>query len=339
MPGRDEFGLPTVPPEEDQEFGFLEDDAQPPAPQPIEEVEAPLFTGLPTEEEAPESPEVEVPETLYANKYRSVEALEKGYREMQDLQRRTAERAKIYEQAKAEADLRAKQYEQTLRKVLQTQIMAKQAPPVQPTPQVDEWGNPVPPQPQPGVTPEQFLPVVDALVQNRMRESEQMTRTRMDYERAKQDAESAVMGFYESHPDVEMYGEMDAMMHDTIQTLNDSWTDSVLDIRNPDSLEVAYEAAKDPQLLKVLQMNPRYVDDEEGMKLARLTAALLRGEEAPTPQTAQVPASMVGQRRPFVEKAATVANPTAERQLDEFDEAVAEYRKHRARGGETIFFE
>src|ERR1041384_7157238 len=100
MPERDAFGLPTVPDDESDEFAFLKD-AEPaaPAPEAPAEGEAPVepAPAKVTPEEAPapaETVEGETPPQLLAGRYQSVEELEKGYRELRDLHRRTAERAK-----------------------------------------------------------------------------------------------------------------------------------------------------------------------------------------------------------------------------------------------------
>jgi hypothetical protein len=149
---------------------------------------------------------------------------------------------------------------------------------------------------------------------------------------------ASIMGFYEAHPEVEPRGTLDSDIKDTLDALGEAWRDWEPDVSNPATLEIAYEATKDPALLAVLKKNPAYIDDEDGMKLARFEAAILRGEPI-TQNTAQVPASAVGTRKPIVEKASTVSpNASADAPLDPWQEAVQEYRKSEQSGfGDSVF--
>jgi len=357
MPGRDVFDLPTVPILDDPEFGFLQDEPAQQTPTPEEEPVVSPEVEEPVPQESPEvSSELSEPsepsETLeeappepylYAGKYKDDKALEQAYLDLRRLQTRTAERSKIAEMRVQEIEGRARQLEETLRRAIPYVQRAMAAPaPAQPQPpQADMWGEPVgetarqqPTQSQPQLTPE----ILDLIIRERLGQYQAQTQAKMEAETEAQTALENVMSFYENHPDVEMYGEGDALMFETVTALNNAWGDSHVDLSNPEVLEVVYEAAKDPELLKILQLNPRLFDDDAGMKLARFQANLLRSGETTQPQVQQVPASQVGQRKPFVESASPGATPPASTQLDEFDEAVQAYRKARARTGDSVFF-
>ena len=72
---------------------------------------------------------------------------------------------------------------------------------------------------------------------------------------------------------------------------------------------------------------------------ARFEAALLRGETPISMQTVQGPVSQVRQRKPVTERASTGGTPEgADRPLNEFEQAVLEYRKTKKAGfGDSVF--
>lgn len=342
---RDIFGLPTEEVETNPEFAFLADNPpeeeivpetappEEPAPEPAT---APAEPAPPADTPEPEAaPEPEVPAVLYAGKYQSVEELEKGYKEIRDLQRRTAERAKSYEgQSEALAE-RTRLLEDSLRRALPLLQQQQQRPP-----------EGYDPGEQPGLTPQQIAPLVEQIVDARVTQMKEGLQTQQTVDQSVRDAERAVNGFYERHPEVEVRGQLDNDITETITNLNNAWekTGTVVDISDDDALDIAYEAAKRPALRQVLELQPDFIDSDAGMELARFQASILEGQSIT--QTSQaVPASQVGQtvgqRKPVTESASTGAtSPNADTPLDEFDQAVLAYRRasQANRGGESVFF-
>jgi len=334
MPEQDIFGLPTTPPEENTEdFPWLseEDPAVVGPPQAPAEEEEPPAEETPAapeaEEEAPATEEQEEEPAQeevrrWAGKYTSPEELEKGYRELRDLWRRTSERAKVYEQQNASILNKARELEHTLQQVMP---MVQQATAQRQAPQYDEFGNPVTP-PQPQLAPQQTQAYIDQMVAKRMQEMQGQMYQQANAAAERNAALRAVRDFYERHQ-IEENDDVDSALFETVTTLNDAWSDGDLDISNPDSLEIALEATNRPALRKVLELNPSYVDSDAGMELARFQASLLEGN-AITQQTSAVPASQVGKsRKPAVERASGgsdsgTVNPAG----DPWLEAVAEHR-------------
>jgi hypothetical protein len=356
MVERDAFGIPVPEPEGEDEFAFLKDPA-PDKPAPAADnaqegdasTEAPAEPGpAPVQEPvAPPTPGTETPAEeqtrLYAKRYETVEKLEDGYQELRELHRRTAERAKAYEDQLRTVTDHAQQLEQIVQRAIPyVQEQARLQSQAQTQPHYDEYGNLVPSQ-QIAPTPEQLQQFVNQQVEYRLQQAQQEWRTQAEADNEAEAARTAVMSFFEKHPDVEMNGPIDDQISMTIHSLNDAWEQygSSVDITDPDSIEVAFEATKRPALRSVLEKNPSYFDDEKGMQLARFQASILEGQ--PITQSAQtIPASsaqIVGSPRPPVlERAATTSNSPDDRPLDEVDQAFLEYRKSRVRGG-GVFFE
>ncbi len=344
----DAFGIPEVPVDEDPTLPWLQD----PAPEPVAETPPESTEPEPAPEPAvvPEpEPEAEVeapepaPEKLWANKYKDPEGLEKGYRELRDLQRRTAERANVYEERASQVEAQARQLEETLRKampILQqaqlAQMRAAQGQQAQPQygPEYGYEG-----QPQPAWSPEQLGPYVDQMVAQRMAAFQEQLAAEADARESLVLQEANVRAFFQNHPEVPMDSEMDSEITATIQDLNESWArldGGSLDLTDMDSLELAYEATTRPALLEVLKLHPDYVDaGDTGKELARFQASILEGK-AITQQSATIPASQVGQtvgqRKPVVESASQKAPIGPQEVLDEFDQAVLEYQKARKSG-------
>lgn len=136
------------------------------------------------------------------------------------------------------------------------------------------------------------------------------------------EAERLVGEFRAKHPDVAPGTQEDQALASTASELK-------LRVQNPDSLEIAYEAWKNPALKYVLKANPVLIDTDEGIAYARLQAQQLVGSPAQgTPnQPTQHPASA----RAFVETQpgtpARAAPGTAAH--DEFDEAFDSWAKER----------
>lgn len=347
MTDRDAFGLPTVPDDENDEFAFLQD-AQPAATPETPEGEAspaPAPEGETTEPVAPaDTPDPNDPNevlepaapTLYAGRYQTVEELEKGYRELRDMQRRVSERANAYEQQYNTVLAHSQELERSLR---QTPAPAPAAPQYETDPLTGEQRQVVAPAPK----PEDIQRYVDGLVNERLAAQREELATTFQRQSQAQAAESAVMSFYQAHPEVEPRGNVDGDIAATVQTLNDAWrtTNSAVDISSADSLEIVYEATKRPALRQVLETNPVYFDSDSGMQLARFQASILEGQPI-TQSSTTVPASAVSQltspSKPVVERAGTGTSAGTDAPLDEFDQAVVEYRRGQKRGG-GLFFE
>lgn len=299
--------------------------------------------GLPTEQQAPqaeEQPGQAQVEDLIFGKYKSLEEAEKGYKEIVALQTKTAQARRAAERRYDEAAAYQARLEASLQQALPIiqQANLQQQQPQQPLEQ--SWYD----QPEQGqtYTPQQLQQLVDQQLTSRLGTLQQQAYQQAEEARATQEAEASVMGFYEKHPEVTVEGELDGQITETILSLNDAWErggQAPLDIRNPDSLEIAYEASKNPELRAVLEMNPQYVDNDAGMQMARFQAALIRGEAPITQQVVQGTTSATpstpagGQRRPVTEKASVGAAPAnADRPLDEFEQAVMEFKKNRTAG-------
>ncbi len=342
---RDSFGLPVVPVDENPDLDFLQSVApeaqeqvvtEPPA-EPAAPVAGPLEPAAEVVP-APDAGTLAGEQKLYAGKYETVEQVEKGYREARDMSRRSAERAKAAEQELEEIKAKASQLEDTLRKaapILQ-RVLTQPQTPAQPL--YDQFGNPVPvPQPQPITsTPTQYD--IEQIVAQRLAAAQGQMQQQFTEQQLNTMREQNILSFYEKHPEVVREGPLDSDITETVRALGEAWGDSQLDISNPDVLEIAYEATQNPQLRSVLSLNPAYIDTDEGLALARIQAAMLRGDGTITQQTSQVPASVVGQRKPNLESASQGAAPAAEAPMDEVDSAIFEYRKANARSGDSIFF-
>lgn len=305
---------------------------------PVLPIDAPVAEEAPEEvQEAPEAPRV------WAGKYRDPEQLEKGYREIRDLQRRTAERAKAYEQRAMEVESQIGQYKQALQQAIplvQQAVAAQQQ--RQQQQQQDPYAEPQPlPQPV-GLQPQQVVPLVDRIVQQRL----QQVQGKLNQQQAQQaeyaEARETVGAFFESHPEVLREGPIDQDITDTILALNQAWAakdGSSVNIGNTESLEIAYEAAKNPALRRVLEMNPEYIEDDEGMILARQAAAAINAQSSTQAESPPAPARTAAPRAntPFVERGSAQA-PQPGSPLDEFDQAANEYRNLQRRGGDSVFF-
>lgn len=314
-------------------------EAAPEATAPVVE-EAPPFVPQVVEQPAEEAPAgetaEEAAERLLAGKYRSVDELEKGYRELRDLQRRTAERAKAADLQRQELEARTMQIQSALQQTIpavQQALSARQAQ------QADPYGLDPQAQQQQGLDPRMVMPLVDMQVQQRMMEYQNIQSARQAAADEYQTANSALQEFYNTHKEVEPQGEIDASIASTIVSINEAWepTGSTLDLTNPEIFEIAYEATQRPALRQVLEINPALIDTDTGLELARRQAALLEADI--TPSTTSAPgATRTSQRKPVVERASSGTPPATEgTQQDEFDAAVLAFRKDRESKG-SIFF-
>jgi hypothetical protein len=356
----DTFGLPTEDDQKDQDWlmaGLTSPEdpaATPEAPAGQTAGETPAATPAPAPDPAIVGPEPQqVPEAtpaatpaeteaqkLYAGKYKDVPALEKGYVNVRDAQRRAAERANAAERQLVETNQRMRLLETEMQRAIPLLRQAMQPRPQAPTRPADPWSG-VQEQPEPQsqtLSPEQIALLADQLAAERVAQSRGEWQAEAEAQMARQAQEQTVRSFWGKHNIVEG-DEQDNAMFDSVQTLNDAWDNAgwEVDLSNPDTLDIVYETTQSPELLQVLQLNPDYIESDAGMQLARFQAALLRGEPI-TQATSTGPASQVGQRAPqapVTERASVGTAGTAagqQKPLDEFEEAVMEFRRNNKRG-------
>jgi hypothetical protein len=304
--------------------------------EPVVTAEEPQEAEPETEEPVVEEPEeVSVEEHRWAGKYTSAEELEKGYKELRDLQRRTAERAKAAERQRLMVEQKALELQKTLQEAVPAiqQYMQQQQKPVAADGE-QQW----PWEENTALTPAQVKPLIDQVIQTRLMEAEQQRNQQSAEEQAARAASDALSQFFSAHPEIEPDSEEDSRIAETIVTLHKSWESEgwTLDLTDSGNYEIAYEASQRPALQKVLELNPSYVESEDGMLLARAQAEILESrltQEKPKPTTQQrrVPT------KPVAEKATGAAPPKDERPLDEFDAAVLALRNERTQKG-SIFF-
>lgn len=349
----DAFGLEPASPElskeeMDQLFGDAAPAAETPTDQPQEAapeesvvpevppVEAQETLEEPTEEVPAEETPEEKAERLWAKKYKSPEELERGYQELRDLQRRTAERAKAWETRNQAIEARARELEQAVRRAIpyvqRVSEMQRQNP---------EAFEGYAEGEQPPLTPEMVAPLVDSLVQQRMQQLQAQYSAQQTAQNAVQEATQALEQFYGATPEVERGGEMDQQMTQTIIELNDAWAESAsqLDLGNVETFEIVLEATKDPYLKQVLAIHPELIDTDAGMDLARAQAqqlAVVRGDTQNAQQSPPPTGQPVARKTPVVEKAST--GSVTETPKDEFDKAVGVYRQHKRPDG-AVFWE
>jgi hypothetical protein len=311
-------------------------------------LEAPAEEGsipeAPDEGDAVEEPTAEEePPRIWAGKYHDPEALEKGYRELRDLQRRTAERAKAYEQRMAEIEFQARQMEDALKRAIpMIRQQQPQGPPQQePRVMYDQFGNPVPvPQqpPQPQLSPEMVQSFVEQQVNERLALQAQAMQQQQWQAETYAAGQAALDGFFQDHPEVERDGQFDEDMADTVLALNEAWAPigSTVDITNRETLDIIYEATQRPALRSVLSKFPALIDDDEGMTQARILANQIDGGTQPTPS----PAAARMQPRtntPVVERGSSPA-PQTGTPLDEFEQAINAWRGEKSKRGSDVFF-
>lgn len=314
--------------------------------------------------------EVEEPTTaeeqvkVWAGKYKNPEELEKGYRELRDLQRRTAEARKAEQQRAMELDYRRQQLESTLQQAtpivqqaaqMRQQLAAQQAAYQQwaaqaaqrrqQDPFADVGQPPMVPMVQPqmpqGLPPEQVQAMVNQQVGQQM--SEFQRQQAIQAERQKDYIETAenLQEFFVNHPEIQVDGDADSDIAATVQSLNQAWATKnagTVDIGSSDGLERIYEATKRPALARVLALHPEYIDDEVGMTLARQMASTVDGQtQVAMPATGTTPGrSTPRPNTPVVERGSSPSAPQG-KPLDEWQEAVASLQADTKRGS-SIFF-
>jgi hypothetical protein len=299
--------------------------------------ETPVAPDLAASQEPPVTEgetEADTVEELIFGKYKDLDAAQQGYDNLRDLQRRTAERSNAMERENAFLVERARELEKTVQGAIPLIQKLQQG-----QTEVDASGYPFPGQTTPPpMTPE----VVDLVVAQRLDAERQAWREQETASQQEAARKANVISFMEKHDIVE-HDEVDQAVVSAVQTLNAAFskTDTEVDLADPDTLEIALEATKNPNLLKILTMRPEYFDTEEGLQLARLEAAMLSGSPI-TQQTRTVPASQVGQRAqnlPVTESASIGGAPPAATPDDEWSRTKQVHAAATGKGSGSPFFE
>lgn len=322
---RDEFGRfasPTAPETDPEPEQALE--AEAPADGLQSDLE-PVADGGEAGPDANAAAEAEA--RLWANKFQSPEDLERGYNESREMWRRANEARKAEAQERMLLQERyAALYRQLEQATPVLQLAAEREKAFQAfaenyrqqTGEYPEGYTPPAPQSAPG-------PVdVEQIVDQRLAQERAAWEAQMAQRQEYQQLETAVMGFFQDHPEIEPGGALDTEITDAMEVLNESWDRYGIEVDPSDrgSLEIVYEASKDAALLEVLRLNPQYFESEYGMELARRDAAVISGKvpAITEPQTTRVPASQVktsGAKKPFAESAAVGASsPNTEDESD-----------------------
>lgn len=251
-------------------------EAEPQAPEAEAAPEAPVEDAAPPAEEAAPAPDAEVetppveevvvPEFITSDrdlsKFKSVEALGEGYKNAILLHNRSAQRAR-------EAEENANEWRRVAEQA--TQMLDARRAPAQPTgelpPDIAALAK------EAGVD-EDTLRVAQALVARQGQEqSSAMNQAQMEREmeqrrqQAAAQLQATVSDFFSRHPEVDQGGEMDNKLGEVVGYFR-------LDPSMPDSLEAAYELARDPELDKYVRANPHLIDTDEGIAQARDQLAL-----------------------------------------------------------------
>lgn len=273
------------------------------------------------EEAAPEEDPLvswleQMPEgTQFAGKFSDPLQLERGYNESREMWRRANEARKAEAQAKLQLQ---EQYAQLYRQVEQVVPILEQA--AQREQMLTAYAEKH--KEQFGVYPDGYQPPapqqpfgpqdVNAQIEQRLAAEREAMRAEYEKQMEYQQLQGAIFKFYEEHPEVEPGGALDSEITDAKDYLNDAWDryGIEIDTADPGSLNILYEASRDPALLEVLRMNPSYFESAYGMELARRDAYVISGRVPPTtePVTQEVPRSQVktsGAKKPFVESALT----------------------------------
>lgn len=318
---RDEHGrFMSAAPAEDP--AAEEPEPETPADPELEEPLPPATLGEPVTEEAAEEAR------LWANKYQSPEDLERGYNESREMWRRANDARKVEAQERLQLQER---YESLYRQMEQAVPILQQAAQREEMFRTfaenyrQQYGTYpegyAPPAPQPPPGPQDVQSIVD----QRLAAERAAWAAEMERQQQFQAVEWATRGLYENHQELDPSDDNQSrQIYDALSELNDSWDRYGIEVDPADhgSLEIVYEASRDPALLEVLKLNPSYFESAYGMELARRDAAVISGRVPATtePRTEAKPASQMkasGARKPYVESAATGANaPTTEDEND-----------------------
>lgn len=370
MAGENIFGIPEEPAEIVEETVEATTSEAPEAEAPAE--------GPPAEEAAPEAEQVPAEEPVetieqegeviegeedplqawlaakpegvqFAGKYDDPLKLEQGYNESREMWRRANEARKAEAQRAMELQEKYVQLYQQMEGVVPIleqaaqRERAYQAFAEQYKSQYGDYPQGYEaPAPQPGLGPQDVNALVEQRLAAERAEMQQQFAAQQEY----QQLEGAIFGFYRDHPEVEPNGALDSEITDARDVLNESWDRYGIEVDPSDqgSLEILYEASRDPALLEVLKLNPSYFESAYGMQLARRDAAVISGRVPPTtePVTETVPRSQVkatGARKPFVESASVGTNAPESEDENDFWVRIKNAGKGPDGPGGSIFFE
>lgn len=236
----------------------------------------------------------------FADRYDSVEELEKGYKQLQG----EYTRARQAEMAGGQRLARAEQLLRTIAQEVQAQRQQQQLAQAQEDPDYAAQLN--------------QQAYIDQQVQARLAPLQQRQQAQAE----QQQLVASIIAFRNAHQDIVPNSPEDVELNNVVEELE-------LDKTNPEALEVGYEAFKNPELRRVLVANPHLVETEQGMEYARYQAkSLAQGSGAPVTGTAPTTSQRAPQRKaPPMESGGSGTPPRApeEKKGDEFDESLRLY--------------
>jgi hypothetical protein len=226
-----------------------------------------------TPEEEDEPPE-ETPEPLILGRYKSTDDLVNAYQEVRGLQQRTAGQIQ-------EKDAELEEMKALLAQAAQA-LQAQQGP-QQPDPQLVQWAE------NQGIDPAS-LPVLMQLADQAAAAKVAPMQQQLEAAKAEQEAQAAynaqvgaIQQFRQKHPEVAPNSDEDNRHAEVFKQMQD---DPQIQMQwNEDTLEIALEASRDPDLYAIIRANPALIDTDEGLEYARWQATLKKGT-----QTAQTQA-------------------------------------------------
>jgi hypothetical protein len=331
------------------------EEAEAPAPELQEEGDEPVVPVVGTEQ--PEEVDVvqqwldSKPEGVqFAGKFDDPVQLERGYNESREMWRRANEARKAEAQRALELQERYVQLYQQMEGVVPIleqaaqRERAYQAFAEQHKTQYGEYpAGYEAPAPQPALGPSD----IDAQIEQRLAVERATMQENYQKQMEYQQLQGAIFKFFEEHPEVEPGGALDSEITDAKDYLNDAWDRYGIEVDPADqgSLNILYEASRDPALLEVLRLYPSYFESAYGMQLARRDAAVISGRVPSTtePVTETVPRSQVkatGARKPFQESALTGTDaPEGVDENDPWERIKNADLGSRVPGERNVFFE
>ncbi len=215
----------------------------------------------------PEEPSPEEPgEPLLLGRYKTPEELVKAHQELKSLQERVSQ----------ESNAKDKQIEE-MQALLKQAAEALQGPkqPEAPDPALIRWAE------ENGLDPS-ILPVLQQMADQSAQQriapmQEQIETQKAEAERqAEYNAQiAAVQEFRTKHPEVEPNSDEDNRHAEVFSAMRED--PSIMLQWSPETLEIAYEAAKDPDFYSIIRANPALIDTDEGLEYARWQATLKKG--------------------------------------------------------------
>jgi hypothetical protein len=230
------------------------------------------------QEEPPEEdePAEETPEPLILGRYRSTDDLVTAYQEVRGLQQRTAQQI-------SERDAELEEMKALLAQA--AQALQQQQGPAQPDPQLVQWAE------NQGIDPAS-LPVLMQLADQAAAAKVAPMQQQLEAAKAEQERQaeynaqvSAIQAFRNKHPEVTPNSEEDNRHAEVFKAMQE---DPQIQLQwNEDTLEIALEASKDPDLYAIIRANPALIDTDEGLDYARWQATLKKGTQTAQTQAQQ----------------------------------------------------